>query len=84
MPSFCRRSVEASLEETAASKVCFIAANWSIKQLVVEPVPTPTMLLLESNGAIFLIAAAAAFTFCWWAGSTAYDFSSLMTGSYRR
>jgi hypothetical protein len=35
-----------------------------MKQLVVDPVPTPTMLLLDSNGAIFLIAAAATRSFC--------------------
>ena len=35
-----------------------------MKQLVVEPVPTPMTLLLDSSGAIFFIAAAAALVFC--------------------
>ena len=52
-----------------------------MKQLVVEPVPTPMTLLLDSSGAIFFIAAAAALAFRSWARSTAPDFNSLMAGS---
>ena len=45
-------SVGFPLEATAASKVCLILANSSMKKLAVEPVPTPTTLLRSSLGAI--------------------------------
>lgn len=61
MPCAANRCWVASLEGTAASKVCRILANSSMKQLAVEPVPTPTMLLRSSLGAMYEMAASAAF-----------------------
>jgi len=41
MPWLLRRLAVASELATAAPKVCFILARASIKQLAVDPVPTP-------------------------------------------